>query len=146
MAGFTNYLEDKIINHLFGDATGASGADHYTAPTTWYVGLQTASPTDAAAGTEVSGGGYVRQSVSAWTLATGGTAQASNTASLTWPAATTDWGTVVTAGVYDGSGGGANLIAFENLTKTDFSTANPKVVSTGDIFKIDAGNLKIQLD
>ncbi len=24
MAGFTNYLEDKIINHLFGDDTGAS--------------------------------------------------------------------------------------------------------------------------
>jgi hypothetical protein len=144
MAGFTNYLEDKIINHLFGDDTGASGADHYTAPTTWYVGLQTVTPTDSAAGTEVTGGGYARQSA-AWTLAAGGTAQASNTAALTWPAATTDWGTVITAGVYDAVSGG-NFVAFETLTKTDFTTANPKVVNTGDIFKIDAGNLKIQLD
>ena len=144
MAGFTNYLEDKIINHLFGDDTGASGADHYTAPTTWYVGLQTAAPSDSAAGTEVSGGAYARQSV-AWTLASGGTAEASNTASLTWASATTDWGTVTHAGVYDALTGG-NLVAFETLTKTDFSTANPKVVNTGDIFKIDAGNLKIQLD
>ena len=55
MAGFTNYLEDKIMNHLFGDDTGASGADHYTAPTTWYVGLLTAAPSDSAAGTEAPG-------------------------------------------------------------------------------------------
>ena len=144
MAGFTNYLEDKIINHLFGDDTGASGADHYTAPTTWYVGLQTAAPADDAAGTEVSGGAYARQSV-AWTLQTGGTAQASNTAALTFPAATTDWGTCTHAGVYDAVSGG-NLVAYETLTKTDFTTANPKVVNTGDIFKIDAGSLKIQLD
>ena len=144
MAGFTNYLEDKIINHLFGDDTGASGADHYTAPTTWYIGLQTATPSDSAGGTEVSGGAYARQSV-AWTLQTGGTAQASNTAALTWPAATSDWGTVTHAGVYDAVSGG-NLVAYETLTKTDFSTANPKTVNTGDIFKIDAGNVKVQLD
>ena len=33
MAGFTNYLEDKVIGHLFGGTA-------YTAPTTWYAGLQ----------------------------------------------------------------------------------------------------------
>ena len=137
MAGFTNYLEDKIIAHLFGGTA-------YTAPTTWYVGLLTAIPSDSAAGTEVSGGAYARQTV-AWTVVSGGIAQASNTAALTFPAATTDWGTVQWAGVYD-SASGVNLVAFEVLTKTDFSTANPKVVNTGDIFKIDAGNLKIQLD
>ena len=137
MAGFTNYLEDKVIAHLFGGVA-------YTAPTTWYVGLFTATPSDSAAGTEVSGGAYTRQSV-AWTLQTSGTAQASNTAALTFAAATTDWGTVTHAGVYDAASGG-NLVAYEVLTKTDFSTANPKVVNTGDIFKIDAGNLKIQLD
>ena len=137
MAGFTNYLEDKVIAHLFGGTA-------YTAPGTWYVGLQTATPSDSAAGTEVSGGAYARQSV-AWTIQTGGTAQASNTAALTFPAATTDWGTVTHAGVYDAATGG-NLVAYETLTKTDFSTANPKIVNTGDIFKIDAGNLKVQLD
>ena len=137
MAGFTNYLEDKVIAHLFGGVA-------YTAPTTWYVGLLTAVPSDNAAGTEVSGGAYARQSV-AWTIQSGGTAQASNTAALTFPAATTDWGTVQCAGIYDALTG-VNLVAFEVLTKTDFSTANPKVVNTGDIFKIDVGSLKIQLD
>ena len=138
MAGFTNYLEDKVIGHLFGGTA-------YTAPSTWYVGLLTAAPTDSTAGTEVSGRAYARQEI-AWTIGTGGTAQASNTSAITFPAATTDWGTCTHAGVYDGSGGSANLVAYETLTKTDFTTANPKTVNTGDILKLDAGNLKIQLD
>jgi len=53
MAGLTNYLEDKIINHVFGSTS-------YTKPTNWYVGLLTATPSDSAAGTEVSGGSYAR--------------------------------------------------------------------------------------
>jgi hypothetical protein len=137
MAGFTNYLEDKVIGHLFGGSA-------YTAPGTWYVGLQTVTPSDSAAGTEVSGGAYARQSV-AWTIVSGGLAEANNTNALTWAAATTDWGLIQWAGVYDALTGG-NLVAFEVLTKTDFSTANPKTVNTGDIFKIDAQNLKIKLD
>lgn len=145
MAGFTNYLEDKIINHLFGDATGASGADHYTAPTTWYAGLLTAAPTDSTTGTEVTGGAYARLPVSAWVLITSGAAEAKNSGSLEWAAATTDWGTVTHCGLYDAISGG-NLAAFEILTKLDYSSANPKVVSTGDIFKINAENLKIKLD
>ena len=137
MAGFTNYLEDKVIVHLFGGTA-------YTAPTTWYAGLQTAAPSDSAGGTEVSGGAYARQAIS-WTITSGGTAQASNTSALEWPASTTDWGTVTHCGVYDSLTGG-ELTAFEELTKTDFTTANPKTVNTGDIMKIDAGNLKLQLD
>ena len=81
----------------------------------------------------------------AWTLSTGGVAQASNTAALTFPAATTNWGTATHCGIYDAATSG-NLVAYETLTAADFSTANPKTINSGDIFKIDAGNLKIQLD
>ena len=137
MAGFTNYLEDKIINHVFGGAA-------YSAQTTCYVGLYTATPTDAGGGTEVSGGGYARQSV-AWTRSGSGTAQAVNTSAITFPAATSDWGVVTHAAVLDASASG-NILAYEELTKTDFTTANPKTVNTGDIFQIDAANLKVQLD
>ena len=139
MAGLTNYLEDKIVNHVFGGTA-------YTAPTTWYVALYTSAPTESSASTtsEVSGGGYARQSV-AWTIQAGGTAQASNTSALTYPAATSDWGTVTHAAVVDHVSAG-NIMSYETLTKTDFTTANPKTVNTGDIFQIDAGNLKVQLD
>ncbi|MBT4050097.1 MAG: hypothetical protein HOE64_17250 [Nitrospina sp.] len=137
MAGFTDYLEDKVVNHLFGGTA-------YTAPTTWYCGLLTAAPTDSTSGTEVSGGSYARQAIS-WTVTGSGTAQAASSAALTWPAATTDWGTATHAAVYDALTGG-NICAYETLTQSDFSTANPKIISTGDIFKIDSGNLKVQLD
>tara|TARA_Y100000590_G_scaffold465553_1_gene638197 strand:+ start:1780 stop:2193 length:414 start_codon:yes stop_codon:yes gene_type:complete len=137
MAGFTDYLEDKVMNHLFGGTA-------YTAPTTWYVGLLTVAPTDSTTGTEVSGGSYARQSIS-WTVTGSGTALAASNAAITFPAATTDWGTVIVAGIYDADAGG-NLCAFETLTQSDFSTSNPKTINSGDIFKIDSGNLKIQLD
>ena len=137
MAGFTNYLEDKVMNHLFGSVS-------YTRPTTYYAGLLTAAPTDSAAGTEVSGGSYARQAIG-WTVTGTGTAQAASSGALTWPAATTDWGTATHCGVYDALTSG-NLVAFETLTQSDFSTANPKVINSGDIFKIDTGNLKVQLD
>jgi hypothetical protein len=136
MAGFTNYLEDKVMGHLF-------GATAYTAPT-WYVGLLTAAPSDSAAGTPVAGGGYVRKAVT-WTVTGTGTAQAVNTAAIEWDAATADWGTITHAGLYDALSGG-NLGAQVQLTQADFSTANPKTVNSGDVFKIDAGNLKITLD
>ena len=137
MAGFTDYLEDKVMNHLFGGTA-------YTAPTTWYVGLLTVAPTDSTTGTEVSGGSYARQSIS-WTVTGSGTALAASNAAITFPAATTDWGTVIVAGIYDADAGG-KLCAFETLTQSDFSTSNPKTINSGDIFKIDSGNLKIQLD
>ncbi len=137
MAGFTDYLEDKVMNHLFGGTA-------YTAPTTWYVGLLTVAPTDSTTGTEVSGGSYARQSIS-WTVTGSGTALAASNAAITFPAATTDWGTVIVAGIYDADAGG-QLCAFETLTQSDFSTSNPKTINSGDIFKIDSGNLKIQLD
>ena len=137
MAGFTNYLEDKVINHLFGGTA-------FTAPTTWYAGLLTAAPTDSTAGTEVSGGSYARQAIS-WTVTGSGTAQAASSGALTFPTATTDWGTATHCGVYDALTSG-NLVAYETLTQSDFSTANPKIINSGDIFKIDTGNLKVQLD
>ena len=138
MAGFTNYLEDKVMNHLFGGTA-------YTAPTTWYCGLLIAAPTESTSGTEVSGGGYARQAIS-WTLTGTGQAQAASSAALTFPVASTSWGTVTHAGIYDAAGAGANLVAFETLTEADFTTSNPKTISAGDYFKIDTGNLKVQLD
>ena len=77
---------------------------------------------------------------------TGLPAQAgASSGALTWPAATTDWGTATHCGVYDALTSG-NLVAYETLTQSDFTTANPKIINSGDIFKIDTGNLKVQLD
>ena len=121
MAGLTNFLEDKIWNHVFGSTT-------YTRPTNWYVGLLTATPSDSAAGTEVSGGSYARQ-VCAFTITGTGTAEAKNTSAITFPTATADWGIIGWVGIYD-SLTGPNLVAFQNLQKSDFSIGNSLRIST----------------
>jgi len=137
MAGLTNYLEDKIMNHVFGSTT-------FTKPTNYYVGLLTATPSDSAAGTEVSGGAYARQ-VCAFTITGTGTAQATNTSAITFPTATADWGIVGWIGIYDAVSTG-NLVAFQNLQKSDFSTTTTKTINDGDIFKFNSSSIKIQLD
>lgn len=135
---FTDYLEDKILNHVFGGTA-------YTAPSTLYVGLHTSASSDAAAGTEVSGGSYARQTV-AFTVTGTDPTEAATTAAIEFPAATADWGTVTYAGVYDALSGG-NLIAYAQLTDpSDFSTPLPKQIDNGDVFRISSGNLKIRLD
>ena len=137
MAGLTNYLEDKIWNHVFGSTT-------YTKPTNWYVGLLTATPSDSAAGTEVSGGSYARQ-VCAFTVTGTGTALATNTSAITFPTATADWGIVGWIGIYDAVSSG-NLVAYQNLQKSDFATTTTKTINDGDIFKFNSSSIKIQLD
>jgi hypothetical protein len=135
---FTDYLEDKILGHVF-EGTA------YTAPSTLYVGLHTSASSDSAAGTEVTGGSYARQTA---TFSVSGTSptEAATTSAIEFPTATASWGTVTYAGVYDASSGG-NLLAYAQLTDpSDFTTALPKTIETGDIFRISAGNLKIRLD
>lgn len=48
-----DYLENKIVDHIF---RGTS----YTAPSELYVALFTSACSDSSAGTEVSGGSYAR--------------------------------------------------------------------------------------
>ena len=50
MAGFSDYLENKVLEHVFENSA-------YTAPSTLYAALFTVAPSDTGGGTEVSGGG-----------------------------------------------------------------------------------------
>ena len=124
---FSNYLETKVLDHVF-------GATAYTAPATLYVGLYTATPNDAGGGTEVSGTGYARQSAAFTT--SGDTT--SNTAAIEFPTAGSSWGTVTHVGVFDASTSG-NLLVYGTL-------ATSKLVESGDVFRIPAGDLDISLD
>ena len=135
---FSDYLEGKVLNHVFGGTS-------YTAPATLYVGVFTSASSDSAAGTEVSGNGYARQSV-AFTVSGTSPTTASSSAAVEFPEATGSWGTVTYAGVFDALTGG-NMLAHAQLTDpADFTTALPKTIGTGDILRISAGNLKVTLD
>ena len=123
---FSDYLENKVLDHVFGGAS-------YTAPATLYLALYTVAPTDTGGGTEVSGGSYARQSC-AFTVTSN---LATNTSAVEWPTATGSWGTVVAVGVFDASTSG-NLLAYGNLTSS-------KTIASGDVLRIPAGDLDITL-
>ena len=129
MAGFSDYLEDKVLDHVFGGTA-------YTAPATLYVALYTVAPDDTGGGTEVTGGSYVRQT-GTFTVSGTSPTTATNAAAIEYPTATADYGTVVAVGILDASSGG-NLLAYADLTTS-------KTVSTGDVFRFDAGDLDITL-
>ena len=128
MAELSNYLENKLLDHILKNVS-------YTSPTTVYVGLFLTDPTDAGSGTEVSGGSYARKTLSV-TTASGGVVTSS--ADVTFDQATGNWGTVAYIGLFDAITSG-NLLMHTALTTS-------KVIETGDIFKISSGNLTATLD
>lgn len=128
MAAASNYLELKILEHTLGISS-------FTAPTTTYLALFTSDPTDAGTGTEVSGGSYARQSISWNTPASGAT---TNSADVTFPQATGNYGTVTHIGIYDASSSG-NLLYHGALSAS-------KSVETNDTFIVEAGDLSVSLD
>lgn len=127
MSAASDFLENKLLDHSL--ATTA-----YTAPAAVYVGLFTSDPTDAGTGTEVSGGSYARQSAT-FSAASGGSA--STSATITFPSATANWGTITHIGLYDASSAG-NLLYHGAVTTS-------KTIETGDTFQISSGNLTITL-
>ena len=129
MAGFSDYLEDKVLDHVF-------GGNAYSAPGTLYVALYTVAPSDTGGGTEVSGGAYARQT-GAFTVSGTNPTTATNSAAIEYPTATANYGTVVAVGILDASSSG-NLLAYSTLDAS-------KVVSSGDVFRFNAGDLDITL-
>jgi hypothetical protein len=128
MSAMSDYLENKVLDHILGTTA-------YTQPTTVYVGLSTASFADDNSGTELSGSGYARVSASFNAAASG---SADNSAAIEFSAATGSWGTVSHFGIFDASSAGNLLI------HGSFTTA--KVIGSGDILKITAGDLDISAD
>lgn len=134
MAGsFSNFLELKLLDHVFGNAA-------YTAPATLYVALFTATPSDTGGGTEVSGGSYARKDVTnnATNFPAAAAGAKSNGTAITFVTATASWGVVTQFGIFDASTAG-NLLAWGDLTAS-------KTVDSGDTVSFAVGDLDILLD
>lgn len=144
-AGFTDYLENKIVDWLVRGQT-------FTPPATLFGGLDTVSCTEAGGGTEVTGGSYARVAITSslanWagtqgagtTVASSGTSgTTSNNNAITFPAPTANWGTIVSFRIWDASTAGNALTCATLLT--------PKTVNNGDAApSFSAGTLTIQVD
>lgn len=144
MGALSDYLENKIVDHVL-------RATAYTAPATTYVALLTAAPSDTGGGTEVSGTSYARVAVtsgtSAWNNTQGNTSGASsgtdgtieNAATVSFPTpGAGGWGTASHFGVYDASTAG-NLLFYAAL-------GTSKTINEGDAVSFAAGALSLQID
>ena len=126
---FSDYLEDKLLKHTFANTA-------FTTPGTVYLGLFTAAPSDTGGGTEVSGGSYARISC-AFSVSGTNPTTATNSRAAEFATATGTWGAVGWVAVFDASTSG-NMLAWAALTAS-------KTVSSGDVFRFDAGDLDITL-
>lgn len=127
MSAMSNYLENALINATLRNTT-------FTSPATVYVGLFLTDPTDAGTGTQVSGGSYARQAA---TFGAPSNGASTTTADITFPTATANWGTIPYFGIFDASTSG-NMLYHGALN-------NSKTIETGDILKIETGNLTVTL-
>jgi hypothetical protein len=129
MAALSDYAEKLLLDWMM--TTGSA-----TRPTAWYVALYTAAPSDSGGGTEVSTGGYARQSVTFDAASSpGGTT--SNSGEVSFTASGADYGTVTHMGIFDASSGG-NLLWHGALTAS-------KTVADGDTLTFAVGNIDLTM-
>lgn len=139
----SNYLENKLVDHVF---RGTS----YTAPATIYVALFTSACSDTGGGTEVSGGSYARPGIAGngtnWAntqnsgtgVSSGTSGTTSNSVVISFATPSAGWGTVTHWGLYDASSAG-NLLVCAALTTA-------KTINSGDSVSFAAGALSVQID
>jgi hypothetical protein len=136
MGSMSDYLEQKVLDHVLGKTT-------FTGPTTLYLSLFTVAPSDAGGGTEVTGGSYDRCDITNNTTnfpnatGTSPTTKASGV-SFAFAAATADWGTIVAWGLHDANTAG-NLLWWGSVTPN-------KTVLNGDTASFASGALTITQD
>jgi hypothetical protein len=130
MGSFSNYLENKLLDHVFKVAS-------FTVPTNIYVALSTADPTDSGGSiAEPSGNNYARTLCNTWDAAASGAT--ANTNAVTFPTASGSWGTITHFALFDASSAG-NMLAHGALTTS-------KSITNGDTPKFNAGEIDVTLD
>ena len=121
MGGFSDYWENKILEHIFGK------------------GSYTADPTDDGSGlAEPSGNGYARTQTSAsdWNDASNGSMD--NVIDITFAQATGSWGTITHFALFDAASAG-NMLAHGALSQS-------KSIGNSDTARFQTGDLDVSLD
>mgnify|MGYP006188488485 CR=1 FL=1 len=129
MTALTNDAENRILNHL---CRGTA----FTPTTPLKLALYTVTPSETGGGTEVSGGGYVRQNITFGSAATNGSI--SNTVAITFPVATANWGTVNGVAILDSSATPI-MIWYANASSA-------KTIELNDQYVVPVGALVISAD
>ena len=125
-------MENKILDHVL-------TATAYTQPSR-FLALFTGNPGETGSFTNevsTSGTAYARQAV---TFAAASSGSSATNATVTFPTATANFGTITHVAVVDSDTEGAGNVLFYGAVTTS------KLIETGDTFQISSGNLTISLD
>ena len=131
MSAFSNYLEEKIVEHFLRN-------NSVSPPATVYIGLFESNPGEAAGGTETAYTNYARQSATWTSIDANG--QTKNGATVTFPA----------------NGNASASVTITHLCLFDAATAGnrlfyaaltaPKTLSPGDILSFATNAVVFGLD
>jgi len=136
MAGFSDYLEQALLNATL-------RATAYTAPAKVYISLHTEDPTDDGSKGEVStvDTGYARREIAFSAPTSDGTGyKCVNSADVTFPDPTGNWGTITHLSLWDTNAAG-------NCLYTMADTNDPhKSYGINDVCVIRAGSISVKLD
>jgi hypothetical protein len=129
MTKLTNYLENKLVDHVLRNTS-------YTPPATLYVALHTADPTEAGNVSEVTTGTYATYARKALTVGAPTNGVSTNSADLTWD--NTPVITISHVSIWDSLTSG-NPLFYGALSAS-------KTMASGDTFKIPIGSLTVGFD
>lgn len=129
----TNYAAVKLLGHSVGKSP-------WTAPTATYLILYNVPPTDIGGGTAIVDA--IAQTIRWSTPVTGidNKTTTSNTNTIIWSAASSDWGEVAGWAITDSAVGAANILWFG-----DFDPPHENI-GIGDQFSVAAGEITLGLD
>lgn len=140
MSRMTNYLENKLIDHIFRNQA-------FSAPATLYISLHTADPGETGANELPVSGNYSRAAIASslanWTATQGGNAGASsgtggatsNSAAANFPVPSANWGLVTHFAIWDSAAGG-NPLFYAPLTTSKTINANDSVSFAADTLNV----------
>ena len=133
MANASDYLRNEIGTKYLNLGAGSS------LPASLHVGAFTASlaADGTNLGTEISGSGYARASVSASSFTESPNGTFTSNAQIAFPTASGSWGTIVSIGLFDAATSG-NLLVFDDL-------ASSAAVTTGIVLTIPASSLVVTI-
>jgi hypothetical protein len=136
MSTFSDFLENELLDHVWGNSA-------YVAPATLFIALSTTDPLDDNSGLTEPGGGvnYARASVTnnltEWPAAVGGAKANGNTITFN-TASGAGWGVIAFFAIMDAASAG-NQLGHAALTAS-------KTIDAGDTPSFAAGDIDITLD
>jgi len=131
MSAFSNYMEEKIVEHFLRNNTVAS-------PTTVYMALFETDPGEDGLGTETAYSGYVRKASTWGALDANGQTKNTNTLTFAANGNATDPVIIQYGAIYDAATGG-NLLLKGIL-------ATPKTLEVGDVLAFGVGAVTLTVN